>query len=108
MAEVKNKEVLVKFTVTLEGVTSDSLYVVGDNEKLGAWEIKKAVAMKKVDDSTFTLSKKFPEGIDISFKFLREKDFETVEKGMFCEEIENHTVNSNDKVVSVVIYNFAK
>ena len=85
------------------------LYISGNHASLGAWNPLKAVPLKPVINGSFRFSKLYLPGESIEFKILRsrEADFSGVEKGLYREEISNHTAfMDGNKFVPVVICNF--
>ena len=98
----------VTFTAVLNRADlADKLYICGNDAKLGGWNAEKAVALTKKGEGTFSKSIKLEKGSKIEFKILKAKCWDSVEKGMFGEEIVNHTVVADDKAEKqVVVYNF--
>jgi hypothetical protein len=98
-------QVTVKITVN---ANADKVYVVGNTENLGAWDAKNAVALKAVDGK-FEVSKKFDANAVVEFKVLAAKDWEAVEKGIWNEDLENHTSTAiKGLVVEIGVDHFAK
>ena len=62
--------------------------------------------MNKVNENSFTLDIRLPKGY-FEFKIINEKDWKGVEKGIWKEEISNHTYNlTKDAIIEDVIHNF--
>ena len=98
-------QVTAKITVN---ANADKVYVVGNTENLGSWDAKKAVALKAVDGK-FEVSKKFDANAVVEFKVLAAKDWEAVEKGIWNEDLENHTFTATKGlVVEIGVDHFAK
>lgn len=85
------------------------LYICGSTKTLGAWDAANARKMKyNAETNTYSTVKFFEEGETVEFKLLSNLDWANVEKGMFNEEIENHTLVAEKKLsLEVVVYNFA-
>ena len=83
----------------------NSLYLVGNIKELGGWDLKKALKMEFVNDH-FELNVLLPKE-HLEFKILEKKDWNFVEKGMWCEEIINHHYDlANDREIEDLIFNF--
>jgi hypothetical protein len=99
------QQVTVKISVT---ANAEKVFVVGNTESLGAWDAKKAVALNAVDGK-FEASKKFDADAVVEFKVLAAKDWEAVEKGIWNEDLENHTFTATKGlVVEVGVDHFGK
>lgn len=84
----------------------ENLYLTGNLEKLGKWNPKKSLKLEKKSDNYFEIDVMLPKE-HLEFKILEEKDFLYVEKGMWKEEIRNHTYDLYDGIViEDLIYNF--
>lgn len=79
----------IKFSVTTKNATEE-VYLVGNTNSLGAWDVKNAVKMTKVNDNTFTLTKRFNVNENVEYKVVATTNWENVEKGIFTEDVENH------------------
>lgn len=98
-------QVTVKISVT---ANAEKVFVVGSTENLGAWNAKDAIALKAVDGK-FEVSKKFDADAVVEFKVLAAKDWEAVEKGIWNEDLENHTFTATKGlVVEVGVDHFGK
>ena len=98
-------QVTVKISVT---ANAEKVYVVGNAANLGAWDAKKAVELK-ANDGKFEVSKKFDADAVVEFKVLAAKDWNAVEKGMWDEDLENHTFTATKGlVVEVGVDHFNK
>lgn len=100
-------KVNVKFNVLVTS-TKDiaNLYISGNILELGNWNLYHSVKMEKVNENLFTLDIRLPKGY-FEFKITNEKDWNGVEKGIWKEEISNHTYNlTKDAIIEDVIYNF--
>lgn len=106
----KTKTSTVSFKVVLDGPTVEKIYIVGSTPNLGSWDPKGAILLKKDLDGNFVVNKRFPLDTEIQYKVLSEKNFDSVERGIWKEEIENHKVSaSTSKVLSeIVVHNFAE
>ena len=104
----KTKTSIVSFKVVLDGPTVDKVYIVGNTLNLGGWDPKGAVLLKKDSDGTFFINKRFPLNEEIQYKVLADKNFLSVERGLWKEEIENHKVNACESkgVIEVIVHNF--
>lgn len=82
------------------------LYICGNTDNLGAWEVKNAKEMHK-NGSSFELTKMFNEGEEVSFKVLEKMNWERVEIGYWYEDVSNHTFTAQKGlVVTLTIPNF--
>lgn len=99
----------VEFVVTTKDKVN-TLYLLGNTNELGAWNLNKASAMKfDSEKNAFVCSKMLEENETIEFKFISQKDWKTVEKGIFKEEITNHiAIVKKGLVIEIVINNFAE
>lgn len=98
-------QVTVKISVT---ANAEKVYVVGNATNLGAWDAKKAVELKG-ENGKFEVSKKFDADAVVEFKVLAAKDWNAVEKGIWDEDLENHTFKaSKGLVVEVGVDHFSK
>ena len=92
MAEKTTKASNGQVTVTFKVAADvEKVYVVGNTQNLGAWDCKKAVELKKTADGKFEVAKKFDANSTVDFKVLSAKDWEAVEKGIWGEELQNHS-----------------
>ena len=89
----------------------ETIYLVGDIAKLGNWNLKKAVAVKKNEKGEYVRLFKDVNVEGFEFKILHSPDWCSVEKGIFAEEIENHyvAVSTTQKTtnVTITVYNWA-
>lgn len=79
-----------KVEFIVHATAGDTIYICGNIPQLGSWDAKKAVALKKNENGSYSVTKMLPENQMIEFKFLEKKDWATVEKGWYDEEIKNH------------------
>ena len=79
-----------KVEIIVHAAAGEEIYICGNIPQLGNWDPKKALALKKVNDGEYSITKMLPEGQMIQFKFLCAKDWKNVEKGMYGEELDNH------------------
>lgn len=84
----------------------ENLYICGNCAKLGNWNPEKAVPLKKTKCGNFRLSRKFPVDSHIEYKLLAGKDWKYVEKGIYGEEIANHSQVVEGNTVSPVVITF--
>ena len=109
--EVKEKTYTLSINVKPVGgaAFAEEIYVVGNIQKLGEWEPKKAKALKTADGDKYTVNVTgLSMGTEVEFKVLCAKSWDKVEKGANFEEIQNHVVTVNGKtVVDVEVYNWA-
>ena len=95
------KYAFVNFEVETQR-SCDEIYICGSTHNLGGWDAAKAVVMNKVTPNKFTLRKRFNAGEVVEYKVLYAPDWQYVEKGMYGEEVANHTVTAgNDAYVMV-------
>ena len=81
----------------------------GNTSNLGFWNPNNAKECKKIDDTHFTARCRFLINQEVEFKFVFENDWTSVEKGMWIEEIKNHTLVANKGlVINIDVYNWAK
>lgn len=109
MADTKTvTNVKVEFFVTT-GKDVDSLYLVGSDAKVGAWDETKAVKLEyNPAKGAFYASKMIKAGTVVEFKILSDKSWANVEKGYYGEEVPNRvfTAEKGAKVI-VDVQNFA-
>lgn len=88
----------------------DEVFVCGNHKKLGEWNPAKALCVKKNAKGVLSIDRKFIPGEVIEYKVLNAQDWANVEKGVWGEEVQNHTVTVGDSktVSSVVVYNWNK
>jgi hypothetical protein len=79
----------ITFTVNTKNPVQE-VYLVGNTNSLGAWNTVKAVKMIKVNENTFTITKRFNVNENVEYKVISTKNWENVEKGIFTEDVENH------------------
>ena len=95
--------VKVVFNAELNGANANDLYVITN---FVDWNPDKAIKMD-YENGQFTLTEFYPRGFDLEFKITSNPGWEGVEKGMFGEEIENHSYTlDKDIVVEDIIHNF--
>lgn len=104
------KAATAQVTVTIKvSAPAEKVYVVGNTANLGAWDAKKAVELKAVEAGKFEASKKFDADAVVEFKVLAAKDWDAVEKGMWGEDLENHTFTAaKGLVVEAGVSKFGK
>ncbi len=89
---------------------SRKVFLVGSIPALGAWQPEKAVELaycEKCDAFITTLS--LPLGEVIEFKLLAARDWDSVEKGMYYEEIQNHIITpTKGLIVDIEVARFSK
>jgi hypothetical protein len=79
-----------KVQFLVNAFAGDKIYMCGNLPSLGDWNPKFAVELKRNDKGLYQVTKMLPENQIIEFKFMEEKDWETVEKGEYDEEVKNH------------------
>lgn len=77
--------------------TMDEIYACGNDEKLGAWDPKKAMVLRKNKKGKYVGFRWFKVGSELEFKIIRTKDWDHVQLGTLCEEVQNHKFNVSDK-----------
>lgn len=83
---------------------ADKLYMISN---LGNWDLNKAILMNKLDDNLFDITLAVEPGYKLEFKVLRDKNWNSIEKGIWNEEIKNHTyLIDDDMSVFDLIHNF--
>ena len=81
----------------------NELYVVGNHDKLGNWDVEKAIKLRYVkSQNAYSAFRRFPLGTNVEFKVLNAKSWNNVEKGIFTEEIRNHNITFNEKTLVVI------
>lgn len=85
-AESREVQVTVSVTVPPNTPPGDIVHIAGDFQN---WD-PGATPMERADDTTWTITLPFLEGIEPQFKFTR-GSWNEVEKGPGCEEIDNRT-----------------
>ena len=110
MSTKTTKAATAQVTVTIKVAANvEKVYVVGNTANLGAWDAKKAVELKATEAGKFEVSKKFDANSTVEFKVLSAKDWEAVEKGMWGEDLANHTFTATKGLaVEVGVSNFGK
>ena len=84
----------------------DCIYICGNHAKLGNWNPAKALKVKK-ENGVFRIVRRFNEGETLEYKVLCKPNWEGVDKGMWGEEIVNHTVVVERATQSAVtVYNW--
>ena len=102
---MKGTKCRVKFVVTTPHAVR-KLYMCGNTDNLGAWDVANAKEMHKKEDR-FELIKYFPVGEEVNFKILEKMTWERVELGYWCEDIANHVITAQKGlVVNMEIPNF--
>lgn len=87
MARVK-----VSFSVSPK-THCESLYIVGSTSSLGNWDPKKATQLHYNEETnSYVVNKFLPLEEAVEFKFITMKDWNSVEKGIWKEEISNRTL----------------
>lgn len=82
-------KVRIKFTVR-PNRPCEELFLVGSTKNIGAWDTNKASKMKyDYDLNAFVITKMFEENELVEFKFIANKNWKFVEKGIWKEEICN-------------------
>lgn len=95
--------VLVNFNVIVKGGRADKLYLLSNYNN---WNIEEAEEFERFGD-IFKLTKKYPRNFKLEFKVSYSKSWDGVEKGMFGEEIINHTYLLRDDMnIEDIVYNF--
>lgn len=98
MAEIKNNKVVFQVKTN----AANKVYICGSVAQLGAWDASKAVELKKNEDGIFEGSKLLPAGMIVEYKVLSSKDWKSVEKTAYGEEVQNHLVSPQKGTVSYV------
>ncbi|MDE5715792.1 MAG: hypothetical protein K2I42_06620 [Anaeroplasmataceae bacterium] len=89
-----------KVEINIATVASKEVYIIGSCMALGNWNPEKAVKLEYLEDkNVFHLSKLLPEGQLIEFKVLADKTWDSVEKGWYEEEVENHILTPHKGLV---------
>lgn len=103
MKSMANTKVTIKVVAQAK-----ELYIVGSSKNLGEWDSEKAVKLEYCEKcNAFYTNKMFPIGSTVEFKVLADKTWARVEKGIWCEEIENHSfVAEKGLEVFVEVHNF--
>lgn len=90
----------------LSGLDVKNLYVCANIEELGAWDATKAVKMEEIEKNHFCLKIKLAP-CHLEFKVLKALDWLEVEKGIFTEEIRNHTYEINaDMAIEDLVHHY--
>lgn len=101
--------VSIKFEINLIGAIADeTIYLVGNDKKIGAWDATKAKALKKNKNGIYTAAAiKFEKGSAIEFKICKTQSWDNVEKSVENTELNNHAfVADEDKTITIDVYNF--
>lgn len=84
-------------------LNQDEIFAIGNVDKLGNWEVENAVSLKYTKSlGGYSLRRTFNIGTEVEFKLLNAKSWNNVEKGIFTEEIKNHTVTVNEDTTLVI------
>lgn len=87
-------------------LVAEKLYIVGNIPELGEWDPKKGLELEKIKPDYFEINLKLLP-CHLEFKILRGRDYLDVEKGMWTEEIRDHSYDIVDEIViEDLIYNF--
>lgn len=104
----KNKYCFVTINMTTR-LPKDNVLITGNTSNLGNWDLSKAKSCKKIDDTHFSKRCRFLINQEVEFKFVVENKWESVEKGMWIEEIKNHSfVAEKSLVINIDVFNWAK
>ena len=79
----------VTFTVNTKNPVQE-VYIVGNTNNLGAWNTDNAIKLEKISENTFKVTKRFNVNENVEYKVVAKKSWNSVEKGIFTEEVENH------------------
>lgn len=102
---VKVEMVHVTFKVMIKGKMTDNLYLFDNYTE---WNPEKCSKFNKVNDY-FILEKDYPKNYNLEFKTSFSDNWNGVEKGIFGEEIKNHSYYLNkDLEIEDIIYNWRK
>lgn len=98
----------IQFLVKANNVSTNELYLVGNIKALGEWNAEKAVTLTYCAEcGYFTVAKMIPAGETVEFKVLAAKTWDAVEKGIWCEDVMNHSfVAAKGVKVEIEIANF--
>lgn len=99
----------VKFIVDTK-CKNKSLYLVGNTSSLASWDATKGLKMVYDKElGAYTLTKMILKDTLVEYKVCSGKNWKNVEKGMFKEELANHTIIAKKGAVSnIVVYNYAE
>lgn len=97
----------VKFLIDANSDTEE-LYLVGNVKQLGAWDLSKAVKLTLCHEcGKYTVTKMLPAGEVVEFKVVKTQDWNSVEKGIWCEDIQNHSfIVEKGLKVEIVCHHF--
>ncbi len=96
----------VKIYLVLLTKQDNDLYVTGNVSELGLWDPKKALKLDKVYDNFYKIDLDLPT-CNLEFKVVAAKTFDSVEKGIWKEEIANHKYYlDTDLVIEDIVHNF--
>lgn len=83
------KKVRVTFVVR-PNRDCEELYLIGSTKNIGEWNTEKAAKMKyDAELNAFVINKLFVENEAVEYKFISNKNWTFVEKGIWNEEICN-------------------
>jgi hypothetical protein len=99
--------VAVAFAVSVPvGFERADIFICGDIAALGAWVPRAALALVP-ENGIYKRTISLPRGQRVEFKVVAGKDWDTVEKGVWWEEVQNHSfVADADKIVELHVYHF--
>lgn len=90
----------IKVEINVATVASKEVYILGSCPALGNWNPEQAVKLEYLaDQNIFHVAKMLPEGQLIEFKVLADKTWDSVEKGWYEEEVENHILTPHKGLV---------
>lgn len=79
------------------------VYICGNIAELGEWDASKAVKLEfSADANCYVVSKMLPEGVNVEYKVLADKDWSHVECGSNGSEVANHSFSVAKGHVEIV------
>lgn len=86
------KKVRVSFVVR-PNRHCEELYLIGSTKNIGEWNTTKAAKMRFDEElNAFVINKLFVENVAVEYKFISNKEWTFVEKGIWNEEICNRVL----------------
>lgn len=86
---------------------SKTLRVVGDHPKLGAWEPKAGLKLRRGEDGVYRGALALPKGSSIAFKMVRGEAWDGVEKTARGGEVTNRVARIDGAVIALKVARWA-
>lgn len=81
----------------------EEVYLCGSSDNLGAWNAKKALKLEyNAEKNEYSVSKLFKVGETVEFKALKAKDWSSVEKDNYNNEVQNRSFTASKGLTVLV------